>query len=118
MVSFLFACTSPACLVTTEREIDSIPGLYFDVIRTSCDTLAKVESITVRLAKTKSSRKIAVFKYDPDERGPLPSIKQEPGQAIEISIPSVSSIYFRADSWEGTQIQYHIGSVRYPNKAN
>ena len=57
--------------------------------------------------------KTEIFKYEPDERNPLPVISMTPDHRIVISVASVASIYFKVEDWRGTPVEYNIGVVYY-----
>lgn len=87
----------------------------------SCDTLAKDETVRVYALTPHSwfdgvgDRGNLLFEYDPG--GPqkdLPQITAVSGGTLTISIPWVSSIYYKADQWNGRMIRYQIRRVDYP----
>jgi hypothetical protein len=101
-----------ASACSTQREMRNVGGLKFEIRRVDCDTLAKDASVSV-LVVADGKEKTEIFKYEPDERNPLPVISMTPGHHILISVPSVASIYTKADNWQGTTIEYNIGAIYY-----
>jgi hypothetical protein len=57
-----------------------------------------------------TDRRDVIFKYDPNERSPILDLALV-GNHLQIAIPSVASIYFKAQKWQGLIIDYDIGSV-------
>lgn len=113
------ACTEEVLKVT------DTPGIRFVIERSSCDLLAKDESISVYATKIPESpfRKMAnrlrkpvpLFRYDPgSEDNPLPSITMSDPDQIRIKIASVSSIASQDRTWHGKSVSYDIGKVYYP----
>ncbi len=103
---------------------DSLKKLDVELIYTSCDTLAKDESISVYLLKAGAnkrpaplrwlSEKTLVFQYDPAlVDGPLPLIRETSDGAISISVPRVSSVLLQERTWENKPIRYQIGQIDY-----
>jgi hypothetical protein len=97
---------------STQSEMRNVGGLKFEIRRVDCDTFAKDASVSV-LVVTAGKDRTEIFKYEPDERNPLPVISITPDRHILISVPSVASIYSKADNWHGTTIEYNIGAVYY-----
>lgn len=101
-----------ASACSTQSETRNVSGLKFEIRRVDCDTFAKDASVSV-LVVTDGKEKTEIFKYEPDERNPLPVISMTPDHHILISVPSVASIYSKAANWRGTAIEYSIGAVYY-----
>jgi|SRR5450631_1491719 len=99
------------CVINKEAEMPDVAGLHFQLIRTSCDTLAKDTSISLIVSKNRDDEGNVIFKYWPDYRNPVPTIAALPGNRLHIAIPYVVSIYFQARVWQGMNIDYGIGSV-------
>jgi hypothetical protein len=109
-------------------KITETHGIRFVIERSSCDIVAKDESISVYATKTPESqfgrmvkrlRKPApLFRYDPGaEDTPLPSITMSGPDQIRIKIASVSSIASQDRAWEGKSVYYDIGKIYYPASA-
>ena len=113
------ACTKEVLKVTESA------GIRFVIERSSCDLLAKDESISVYATKTPESalskmvdrlrKPVPLFRYDPgSEDNPLPSITMSSPDQILIKIASVSSIASQDRTWQGKSVSYDIGKVYYP----
>jgi hypothetical protein len=111
------APTPSTCLNRREADFLTDTGIHIRVTRRSCDTLAKEDLISVLIFRNERDDKDVIFKYDPDERNPLPTVSSGADQTILISVPSVSTIYTQSSRWHGMTIKYEIGSVVYPLKA-
>ncbi len=101
------------CTIQNERDLPDLSGLHFRLTRMSCDTLAKDTSVSLIVSRTRTDKGDVIFKYDPNERSPTPTVALADSH-LRIAVPSVSSIYFKALQWEGLTIDYDIGSVLYP----
>jgi hypothetical protein len=104
------------CIVQNEAELPDVAEFHFQLIRTSCDSFGNSISISVLIEEKGVDKKGVIFKYWPDQRNPIPTITGLPGNRLQISIPSVASIYFQSYKWKETAIEYDIGSVLYPAK--
>lgn len=114
MLTVGLACYSQpaAAACSIQSEMRNVSGFKFEIRRADCDNIAKDASVSVFVV-TSSNEKTEIFKYEPDERNPLPVISMTAGHHILISIPSVASIYSKAEDWQGTTIDYVIGAVYY-----
>ena len=100
-------------MVQNEADLPDISGLHLLLIRMSCDTFGNDVSVSLVVSKKPTSKGDIIFKYDPNERSPIPTVALT-GSHMQIAVPSVSSIYFKAQKWRGLSIDYEIGSVVYP----
>jgi hypothetical protein len=101
------------CMVQKEADLPDISGLHFQLTRTSCDTFGNDASVSLVVSGNPADKGDVIFKYDPNERSPVPTLALA-GNHLQIAVPSVSSIYFKAQKWRGLSIDYEIGSVLYP----
>ena len=112
-----------ACTEETLRK-ETLKNEDVEVIYTSCDTLAKDESISVYLLKSGSNnrsgpmrwlnRKTLVFKYDPAMvDAPLPVVQEGNDGAISISVARVSSVMVQGQTWKEQPVHYEIGQIDY-----
>jgi hypothetical protein len=104
------------CTVQKEADLPDISGLHFQLTRMSCDTFGNDVSVSLVVSKITIDKGDVIFKYDPNERSPIPTVALD-GNHMQIAIPSVASIYFQAQEWQGLNIDYDIGSVLYPAAA-
>ena len=102
------------CLTEIHKTIVSPLGFYFVISETGCDSLAKDAAVTVFASRTGRKGRTPLFKYDPAELDSSPEITAIDQNTILISIPRVSSIFFRKYDWNGVSIRYDIGAVDYP----
>jgi len=113
-----------ACTNEVLRTI-KMSGVRFVVERSSCDLLAKDESVSVYATTVPESplRKAAgwfthralLFRYDPgSDNNPLPTITQTRQGEIRIAVPMVSSIILQRRQWDGNSILYDIGKIYFP----
>jgi hypothetical protein len=115
---------SRTCLSETRMKT-SLPGEDVEVVYLSCDTLAKQDTIDVYLMSPGANnqpplirwfyKKALVFRYDPwsyDE--PLPLIRATGPSGIVISVPRVSSVFWKNEKWKNVSIHYEIGQTEYP----
>jgi len=114
-----------ACITEDRLKIENLSGVSFEIIYTSCDTLAKEENISVFARKTDPmgagifsrwrNKRTLLFSYDPSKPdGPLPSITRPSQSTILISIPEVSSILDQTHEWANITVNYDIGRVYNP----
>jgi hypothetical protein len=96
------------CTVQKEADLPDVSGLHFQLTRMSCDTLAKDVSVSLVVSNNRTDKGDVIFKYWPDDRSPFPTVALT-GNHIRITIPSVESIYFQAEQWQGLIIDYDIG---------
>jgi hypothetical protein len=101
------------CTVQNEADLPDISGLYFQLTRMTCDTLAKDISVSLVVSRNRTDTSDVIFKYWPNERSPIPTLALA-GNHLHIVAPSVASIYYKAQQWQGLTIDYDIGSVVYP----
>lgn len=124
-VVFRFAFSRFTCQTEERLKIDDPAGFRFQVEYTSCDTLAKQETISVYATKVTSKgvgllsrwrdQRTLLFRYDPGRWGnPLPTITRPSQSAILISVPEVSSIEYQNREWEKRSVNYAVGHVDYP----
>ena len=104
------------CVVQSEAEIPEVAGLHFQLLRTSCDTLAKDISISLLVSSNGTDKGDVIFKYWPYSVNSVPEIVALPGNRILITITYVESIYYQAFQWDGISIDYDIGTVLHPRK--
>ena len=112
------------CLVENRMTIPNVSGVKFEVSYANCDEIAKQEAISIYAssADEKDSavfrlwhRRTLLFRYDPwTADGPLPTIRAAGSNRILISVPKVSSVFFRTDKWRNMKIDYEIGQIAYP----
>jgi hypothetical protein len=115
-----------ACYTDKRLEIVDPSGLRFEVEYENCDTIAKDEAISVYASKSTPKgagmfsrwrkQRTLLFRYDPgsgDIR--MPSITRTSTSTILISIPEVSSIFYRNREWANVSVNYAIGKVDYPH---
>jgi hypothetical protein len=110
------APTLPTC-VTQTKDALSLSDFNFEISETNCSTLGEDASISVFVSKSGRTEKVLLFKYGPAGVNPLPIITVAAEHTIKISIPRVSDIMFRRDSWDGVSVGYNIGVVDYPTNA-
>jgi hypothetical protein len=103
-----------ACLTEIHKTIVSPLGFYFVISETDCDLLAKDAAVTVFASRTGRKERTPLFKYDPAELDSSPAITAIDQNTILISIPRVSSIFFRKYEWDGVSIRYNIDTIDYP----
>jgi hypothetical protein len=101
------------CTVQKEADLPDISGLHFQLTRMSCDTFGNDVSVSLVVSKHTTDKGDVIFKYDPNVRSPIPTVALA-GNHMQIAVPSVASIYFQAQGWQGLNIDYDIGSVLYP----
>jgi hypothetical protein len=103
------------CLTETLGKISDRSGLDFEISETDCDTLAKDASVSVFASKHGRTREVLLFKYDPGNAEPMPVIASVGQYTIEISVPNISSVFFRRNHWDGLSVHYNIGSIDFPS---
>lgn len=109
-----------ACYSETKMTLPDISGGDFEIIYTSCDVLAKDESISGYVSKRSwvaklLARKTLLFRYDPALwNSPLPSIRTSGQNRILVSVPRVSEIIFQSRKWENLSVDYDVGHIDNP----
>lgn len=109
-----------ACSSETKTTLKDISGGDFEIVYTSCDTLAKDESVSVYVSSRSWVSRLfyketLLFRYDPAmSNDPLPSITASSQNRILISIPQVSSIDVQRRNWGIVSIDYQIGKIFNP----
>lgn len=106
----------------TKMKITNLTGADIEVTDTQVDAIAHYEYVSVYIHQTGESkfaelfhRRTLLFQYDPwSYDSPLPSISSPGPGNIQISVPKVSSIFFKKGNWENLTVDYKIGSVEYP----
>jgi hypothetical protein len=106
---------SDYCLTETLGKISDRSGVDFEISETDCDTLAKDASVSVFASKHGRTREVLLFKYDPGGVEPIPVITSVGQHAVEISVRSISSVFFRRNYWDGLSVHYDIGSIDFPS---
>jgi hypothetical protein len=101
------------CMVQKEADLPDISGLHFQLTRMSCDTFGNDVSVSLVVSKNPRDMRDVIFTYDPNARSPIPTVALT-GNHMQIAVPSVASIYFKAQKWRGLSIDYDIRSVLYP----
>ena len=94
----------------------------FEIVDVSCDTLAKDEVVRIyELTPHRlwlghlEDRGTLLFGYDPgNPQNIQPQIAIDARGELTISIPWISSIWYKADRWNGRPIHYEIGRIDYP----
>lgn len=103
-------------------------GVRFVVERSSCDLLAKDESVSVYATTVAESplrkisgwfrRRALLFRYDPgSDSDPLPTITLPTQTEIRIAVPLVSSIVLQRRKWDGKSVSYDIGKNYFPTSS-
>jgi len=103
-----------ACITESRGKIVNVAGYDFEISETSCDLIAKDDAVSVLISKTGHQSQTAIFKYDPGRYLP-PEIRATGAHSVQISIPSISSEFFRKDKWEDLSIEYDLGQIDYPS---
>lgn len=94
----------------------------FEVVDVSCDTLAKDETVRIYTLTSHRSwlghtedRETLLFGYDPgNSENNRPQIAIDMAGKLTITMPWISSIWYKADRWNGQLINYEIGRIDYP----
>jgi hypothetical protein len=107
--------TTAFCMVRNEAHLPDVSGLHFQRTRMSCDTFGNDVSVSLIVSKTPRDTGDVIFKYDPNERRPIPTVALT-GNHFQKAVPSVSSVYFKAQKCRGLTIDYEIGSVVVPDE--
>lgn len=105
-------------------ETPDLSGMQFEVTYTSCDAISHWDEVTVYVSKSASREswleksldlKTPIFTYDPwNWDSPPPSIKALGDRRVQISVPKLTYVYFRAKKWNDVYINYDIRYVQYP----
>lgn len=109
-----------ACFSETKTTLKDMSGGDFEIVYTTCDSLAKDESISVYVSSRSWISRLfyketLLFRYDPAmSNDPLPSITASSQNRILISIPQVSSIDVQRRNWGIVSIDYQIGKIFNP----
>ena len=112
------------CLTNEQATYKTVGRAEFYAVDTNCDALAKEEFVEVYAYRNDANsllprwlrRRSIVFVYDPgDDQNPLPAIQSGGPNRVKIKVPKVSSVLFKRDIWDGSQIEYEFGKVIYPN---
>jgi hypothetical protein len=115
LVILLWLFVGGACITETREKFSNISGFNFEVIETDCDLIAKDASISVLVSRGARTRQTLLFKYDPGGAPvPLPVIRLVGANSVRISVPRVSSLFYRTDHWETLSIDYDIGAIEFP----
>jgi hypothetical protein len=109
-----FVPTPYTCLTMTHDKISGLLGYDFEIGETDCSTLGEDASISVLVSKAGQTKEALLFKYDP-AGVTLPIITPLNDHTIKISVPRISIVMFRRDSWENLSVVYSIGSIDHPN---
>jgi hypothetical protein len=110
--SFWFACTTE-----TKLKISNLSGLDFEISETDCDLIAKDASMSIFVSKHGMGPGALLFKFDPVDIAPLPSITVEEPDTIAISAPWVGEIFSKSDAWENMRVKYGIGAISRSSKS-
>jgi hypothetical protein len=115
LAGLYFVLFPGACLTDTREKFSNLSGFDFEVSYTSCDVIAKEEWISVLVSRGARTPQILLFEYDPGGGAlPLPEIKLVGANAVQISVPRISSLRYRRDRWDTLSVGYDIGAIDYP----
>jgi hypothetical protein len=104
---------SSACSSTERALLRDTTGLAFTAVDTSCDLIAKDQTVSIYVGD--GSARSLLMKYDPDPRSGGPRISVD-GNKINISIDSVSSLFSQSESFKSYKVEYEVQHVEYPGK--
>jgi hypothetical protein len=108
------AWTPYTCITEIHKKIINPLGFDFEISETDCDLLAKDAAVTVFASRTGRNESTPLFKYDPVGPNSSPEITAINRNLILITIPRVSSIFFRKYDWGDVSVRYKIGVIDYP----
>lgn len=111
---FGFRSTLSACLAENRGHGLIMSNIDVEIVQIDCSTLGEDSSVLVKFSRLGTTENSVLFKYDPANDNPLPTITQSDDSSILISVPVVSSIFIQKNEWEDFCIRYNIGTVRYP----
>src|SRR5262249_46933242 len=92
----------------------NLSGYDVHITETLCSTIAKDAAVRVFISNTGERKENLLFRYDPTHY--LPTVRFSDPHTLLISVDEVGSISFRRYKWENLSIDYHIGSIIYPNQ--
>jgi len=113
-IAAIFLWSHSACFTQVRHRISNLSGLDFEISETMCHTLVVDDAISVFASHPDGRERILLFKYDPGGDVPLPVITSAPPRKIKISVPWISSIQVRRQTWDDLTIEYDIGRIDYP----
>jgi hypothetical protein len=105
--------TPGSCTWKTLEKFSNLSGFDFEVSYKDCDIIATPVWIDVFVTKGSHTPKTLLLEYVPVGQG-LPAIELVGANAVRMSVPRISSLSYRKDSWENLSIDYDIGIVDYP----
>lgn len=105
----------PACITKSRKTISDPSGYDFEITDTYCSAIAHTATAYIYGWKRGERERTLLFEYDPVEIAGLPTV-QLSADKIVITVPKVSSIFARRQTWRGMQIDYNVGRVIYPTK--
>lgn len=103
------------CITEVHGKVSNLAGFDFEVSETDCDVLAKDAAISVFASKPGQPHKTLLFKYDPGGVEPDPVITWIGQHTVQISVPWISSVFFRRDGFKGLSVVYKIDKIDYPD---
>ena len=103
------------CITEIHGKVSSLAGFDFEISETNCDTLANDAAISVFASKPGQPHKTLLFKYDPGGGDPDPVITSIGQHTVQISVPRISSVFFRRDGFKGLSVVYKIDKIDYPD---
>jgi hypothetical protein len=125
-VAFFRALDPGACILETLQPVTILGGVKFEFNSEDCDTIAKTEYIDLYASTAPvngdsalsrwANRRTRIFAYVPGRLNShgwygTPGITLSGENRFLISVPEVSSISFRRQSWRNRPIDYAIGRI-------
>jgi hypothetical protein len=117
LASVGLAPTPHTCVTENLETVHNVAGFDFEISETDCSTLGEDSSISVFAFKPGQTGKTLLFKYGPAGVNPMPVITSVDPHTVQISVPRISDLILRRDSWEGLSINYNIGIIDYPSSS-
>ena len=93
-------CSSP-CSSTERTLLRDTTGLVFTAVDTSCDSIAKDETVSIYVAD--GTARSLLMKYDPDPRSGGPQITID-GNNIAISVDSVAELISQTERFQSYKV--------------
>ena len=125
VVSHRMAPSPYACHTQTVQSFPQLAGARFTVTHTQCQDYTHKQFVSVYVQRFVApgapfykhwfNKPVLLFRYHPETaNGPMPTLTQTAGDAVEISVSRVVQIDDRRRQWLGLTIHYHVGQVDHP----